>query len=148
MSISPPNGRLPASANYLMNSSIPMPSHIAQLHPTPMANMPPFSLDGGVYQGQSPVQAANWSANARVSPARCAEASRCRACLTLSRSSCLDHHLPQFLFLNSVQTIIAILISHMHKKLCHQRPTMRCRIHAQVCTNKSVSADDSASSSR
>ncbi|CAF0751144.1 unnamed protein product [Adineta steineri] len=66
ISISPPNGRLPIPTNYLPNSSIPLPSHISQSHPTSVTTNPPFSLDGGVYQGQPPSQSNNWNANTRV----------------------------------------------------------------------------------
>ncbi|CAF1092159.1 unnamed protein product [Adineta ricciae] len=66
INISPPNGRLPASLNYLSNSSIPPPSHITPLHPTSVSTMSPFSLDGGVYQGQPPTQPTNWNANTRL----------------------------------------------------------------------------------
>jgi hypothetical protein len=68
VSVSPPNGRLPISSNYPPNNSIPLPSHISQSHPNTITSSPPpqFVLDGGVYQGHSQTQPANWQANKKV----------------------------------------------------------------------------------
>jgi hypothetical protein len=52
ISVSPPNGRLPMSSNYLPNNLVPLPSHISQSHSNAIA-LPTFALDGGVYQGGS-----------------------------------------------------------------------------------------------
>ncbi|CAF2583500.1 unnamed protein product [Rotaria sp. Silwood2] len=65
INVSPPNGRLPMSSNYLPNSSIPLPLHISQSHPITATASPSFPLDGGVYQGQPPTQANNWNPNTK-----------------------------------------------------------------------------------
>ena len=64
--ISPPNGRLPTSSNYLPNSSIPLTSHLSQRLPHAMTTAPPFTLDGGVYQGHAPSHANEWNPNTKV----------------------------------------------------------------------------------
>jgi hypothetical protein len=67
ISISPPNGRLPPMpSNYPQNTSTPLPSHISQPHPNSITPIPPYTLDGGVYQGQPPTQPNHWNANTRV----------------------------------------------------------------------------------
>jgi hypothetical protein len=70
ISTSPPNGRLPTSSNSLPNSILPMPSHLIQPHSLATNTSPTISLDGGVYQGQSPVQVNEWNPNAKVSQVR------------------------------------------------------------------------------
>ncbi|CAF1041761.1 unnamed protein product [Rotaria sp. Silwood1] len=66
INISPPNGRLPISSNYLPNSSIPLPSHISQPHPITATTSSSFPLDGGVYQGQPPTQSNTWNPNTKI----------------------------------------------------------------------------------
>ncbi len=50
-------------SNYVPTNSLPLPS---QPHPTSIPSSPPFSLDGGVYQGQPPSQSTNWIPNTKV----------------------------------------------------------------------------------
>lgn len=57
--MSPPNGRLPTSSNYLPNSSMPLPSHLSHPYSQPITTAPPSDLDGGVYQGQSVAATSN-----------------------------------------------------------------------------------------
>jgi len=57
--MSPPNGRLPTSSNYLPNSSMPLSSHLSHPYPQPITTAPPSDLDGGVYQGQSVAATSN-----------------------------------------------------------------------------------------
>lgn len=46
-------------SNYLRNTSTPLPSHISQPQPS---SVTPFTLDGGVYQGQPPTaQPTQWN---------------------------------------------------------------------------------------
>ncbi|CAF3438668.1 unnamed protein product [Rotaria socialis] len=66
INVSPPNGRLPMSSNYLPNSSTPLPSHISQSHQNTSTATSPFALDGGVYQGQSQNQSNNWNTNPKT----------------------------------------------------------------------------------
>ncbi len=66
ISVSPPNGRLPMSSNYLLNNSTPLPLNISQSHPNAIPSSPPFALDGGVYQGQSQIQRNTWNTSANV----------------------------------------------------------------------------------
>ena len=65
--MSPPNGRLPTSPNYLPNSSMPLPSHLTHPYSQPITTSPPLALDGGVYQGQPPSnQPTEWNPTSKV----------------------------------------------------------------------------------
>ena len=54
------------SSNYVPTNSLPLPSQTSPPHPTSIPSSTPFSLDGGVYQGQPPSQSSNWIPNTKV----------------------------------------------------------------------------------
>ena len=67
INFSPPNGRLPGSANYLLNNVSLISPHLSQ-HPPNPTTMPSSTVpfDGGVYQGQSATKPNEWNQNAKV----------------------------------------------------------------------------------
>jgi len=122
-SFSPPNGRLPMS-------SPPLSSHVPQSQSNLIGSPSiPLTLDGGVYQGQPPTQPA----------IRVIQYAKLNI-LSLSMNflfRILDHHLPQYLFLNSnnVQIIIEMLIQlicNKRKSLHRKHFIIKFLIHVQV----------------